>query len=55
MAAELKKLGVDVTTVFYPADETPPLPHEYQFHLNTAAARSALDSTIAFLGTVSAP
>ncbi|HEV7811552.1 MAG TPA: alpha/beta hydrolase [Leifsonia sp.] len=55
MAAKLKQLGVDVTTVFYPADENPPLHHEYQFHLNDAAARSALDSTIAFLGTINAP
>jgi acetyl esterase/lipase len=55
LAAKLKQLGVDVTTVFYPADENPPLHHEYQFHLNDAAARSALDSTIAFLGTISAP
>ncbi|MGN6126019.1 MAG: alpha/beta hydrolase [Humibacter sp.] len=52
MAAKLEGLGVPVTSVFYPKDETPPLPHEYQFHLNHAAARSALASTIAFLGTV---
>ena len=43
MAAKLQQLGVDVTSVFYPADENPPLPHEYQFHLKDAAARSALD------------
>ncbi|WP_243064794.1 alpha/beta hydrolase [Humibacter sp. RRB41] len=53
MAAKLNDLGVPVTPVFYPKDETPPLHHEYQFHLNDAAARSALNSTIAFLGTVS--
>ena len=52
MAAKLNGLGVPVTSVFYPADETPPLHHEYQFHLNDAAARSALASTIEFLGTV---
>ncbi|MFF1571557.1 alpha/beta hydrolase [Leifsonia sp. NPDC058292] len=54
LAAKLKSLGVDVTTVFYPADESPGLPHEYQFHLKFAKARSALDSTIAFLDTVRA-
>jgi acetyl esterase/lipase len=53
LAAKLKGLGVDVTTVFYPADESPALPHEYQFHLHFAKARSALDSTIEFLDTVS--
>lgn len=52
MAAKLKALGVPVTSVFYPADENPPLEHEYQFHLNHPAARSALASTIAFLGTI---
>jgi acetyl esterase/lipase len=52
MAAKLKGLGVDVTSVFYPEDETPALKHEYQFHLNLAPARSALTSTIDFLGTV---
>jgi acetyl esterase/lipase len=54
LAAKLQQLGVDVTTVFYPDDETPALPHEYQFHLDFAAARSALESTVAFLGTVDA-
>lgn len=52
MAAKLSALGVDVTTVFYPADETPALGHEYQFHLNFDAAQSALQSTIAFLRRV---
>jgi hypothetical protein len=52
MAAKLKGLGVQVTSVFYPENETPPLQHEYQFHLNLAAARSALNSTLQFLGTV---
>ncbi|MEL4319546.1 alpha/beta hydrolase [Leifsonia sp. YIM 134122] len=55
MAKKLQGLGVDVTTVFYPEDEEPELPHEYQFHLDFAAARSALDSTLTFLGTVTAP
>lgn len=49
MAAKLSELGVDVTTVFYPTDETPALGHEYQFHLTLDAAQSALQSTIAFL------
>ncbi|WP_223693313.1 alpha/beta hydrolase [Leifsonia poae] len=54
MATKLQGLGVDVTTVFYPEDEKPGLPHEYQFHFKDAAARSALASTVAFLDRVTA-
>lgn len=49
-AARLSELGVPVTTVFYPDDHVPALPHEYQFHLDFADAQTALDSTVAFLG-----
>jgi len=52
LAAKLDGLGVDVTTVFYPKDHEPALPHEYQFHLDFADARSAFDSTVAFLDDV---
>jgi acetyl esterase/lipase len=52
LARKLEGLGVDVTSVFYPADHEPSLPHEYQFHLNYEDARTALDSTLAFLDTV---
>ena len=52
-AKRLSDLGVAVTKVFYAKDHVPALPHEYQFHLKFAAARAALRSTIAFLGTVS--
>lgn len=51
-AARLAALGVPVTAVFYDADHKPELPHEYQFHLDFADARAALDSTLAFLATV---
>lgn len=54
LAKKLEGMGVDVTSVFYPADEAPALPHEYQFHLHFAKARSALQSTVDFLGKVSA-
>ena len=54
LAKKLAAMGVDVTSVFYPTDETPALPHEYQFHLDFAKARSALQSTVDFLGKVSA-
>jgi acetyl esterase len=49
MATKLAGLGVAVTTLFWPADYTPPLPHEYQFRLNLDAAQIALTQTLAFL------
>ena len=49
MAAKLTGLGVDVTTLFWPTDYTPPLPHEYQFRLNLDAAQTALTETLVFL------
>lgn len=52
LAAKLEGLGVDVTSVFYPEDHEPSLPHEYQFHLDFEDARTALQSTIDFLATV---
>lgn len=52
MAHRLEELGVDVTRVFYAADHTPALGHEYQFHLDGADAQAALASTLAFLERV---
>ncbi|MEO8094639.1 MAG: alpha/beta hydrolase [Pseudolysinimonas sp.] len=49
MAARLAELGVPVERVFYPDDMTPPLPHEYQFHLDDANAAGALASTLEWL------
>jgi acetyl esterase/lipase len=49
LATKLRGLGVDVTSVFYPKDHTPALPHEYQFHLDDKDARTAFTSTITFL------
>lgn len=54
MANRLDELGVDVTRVFYAADHTPTLGHEYQFHLDGDDAQDALVSTIAFLDRVTA-
>lgn len=48
-AAKLQTLGVNVTELFWPADYTPPLPHEYQFKLNLDAAQTALSQTLLFL------
>lgn len=49
MAKRLDELGVEVTTLFWPAPHEPALPHEYQFHLDLPEAREALQQTVAFL------
>lgn len=51
-AKKLSSLGVPVTSVFYPKDHEPALPHEYQFHLDFEDARNAFDSTVEFLTSV---
>ena len=49
LADKLKGLGVPVTTLFYPADHTPSLPHEYQFNLDTTDGQQAFNRMLAFL------
>lgn len=49
LARKLMALGVPVTTLFYPADHQPSLPHEYQFNLDAADGRQALTQTVQFL------
>jgi acetyl esterase/lipase len=49
LADKLTGLGVDVTPLFWPADETPALPHEDQFRLDLDAAQTALTETLAFI------
>jgi acetyl esterase/lipase len=48
-AQKLNSLGVEVTELFWPADYTPALPHEYQFRLDLEAGQQALTATLAFL------
>ncbi len=55
LAAKLASLGVSVDALFWPANETPALPHEYQFKLNLDAAQTALNRTLAFLAARLAP
>lgn len=50
-ADRLSSLGVAVDRLFFPADHAPPLPHEYQFNLDTPAGRLALDRVTVFLAT----
>lgn len=49
MEARLTELGVDVTSLFWPADHVPAQPHEYQFHLDSDEAQAALVETLDFL------
>lgn len=51
MADQLISLHVPVTSLFYDADHTPALPHEYQFNLDNADGQNALQQIIAFLDT----
>jgi acetyl esterase len=52
MAKVLKAAGVRVDTLFFPDDHEPPLPHEYQFNLDTEAGQLALERSLAFLRNV---
>lgn len=45
---KLQSLGVNVTTLFYPADHQPSLPHEYQFNLDNSDGANALTQIVAF-------
>jgi acetyl esterase/lipase len=54
LADHLRRLGVDVTTVFYEPDHLPELPHEYQFDLSLPDACDAFDSVVAFARRVTA-
>ncbi|UUC45237.1 alpha/beta hydrolase [Flavobacterium cerinum] len=49
LARDLTRIGVPVTTLFFPKDYTPKLPHEYQFNLDTEAGQSALERSVQFL------
>jgi acetyl esterase/lipase len=52
LAHDLARLGVRVDTLFFPAAYAPPQPHEYQFNLDTEAARLALQRSTEFLATL---
>ncbi len=49
MAARLTQLGVAVDSLFFAPDYSPPLPHEFQFNLDTEAGQETLRRAIAFL------
>lgn len=48
-AKKLTSLRVPVSTLFYPSDHQPKLPHEYQFDLDTEDGVKALSAILAFL------
>lgn len=50
-AEKLQSLGVPVTTLFYPQDHQPALPHEYQFNLDNQDGMSALEAMTAFVAS----
>jgi acetyl esterase len=49
LADKLTELGVRVDSLFFPTDYAPPLPHEYQFNLDTDAGKLALERSVRFL------
>jgi acetyl esterase len=49
LADRLSGLDVRVERLFFPADHQPSLPHEYQFDLDGADGRLALERAVAFL------
>lgn len=49
LAEALKSKGVEVDTLFFPADHRPALPHEYQFNLDSESGQAALKRTLSFL------
>ncbi len=48
----LRNAGARTDTLFFPADEVPPLGHEYQFNLDIAAGQIALERVVAFAQSV---
>ena len=51
-SAALGKLGIRVDSLFFPADYQPPLPHEYQFNLDTEAGQLTLERSLVFLNSL---
>jgi acetyl esterase len=49
LAGALRAKGVDVDTLFYPADHQPALAHEYQFDLDLDDAGVALERMVSFI------
>jgi acetyl esterase/lipase len=52
LANRLREVGVRTEVLFFPADHQPPLRHQYQFNLDSAAGRESLERMLAFLLSV---
>jgi acetyl esterase/lipase len=50
LAAAARRLGVPADVLFFPDDYQPPLQHEYEFDLDSAAGQEALKRSLAFIG-----
>lgn len=48
-ADKLQGLGVSVTSLFFPADHQPKLPHEYQFNLDNDDGKNAFTEAVNFV------
>lgn len=51
-ASKLKSQGVNVTELFYPANHTPALPHEYQFNLDNSDGQNAFTAIVNFAKSI---
>ncbi len=51
LADTLSRLGVKVDALFFPDTYLPKLAHEYQFVLDNAAGKQALDRIVGFAST----
>jgi acetyl esterase/lipase len=49
LAEVAAKHGVFVDSLFFPEDYKPPMPHEFQFKLNTDEGRLALERSLKFV------
>jgi acetyl esterase/lipase len=52
MDAALRKVGVRVQTLFYPADHPAKLGHEYQFDLDAPDGQRSLDNSVAWISAL---
>ena len=52
LASKLSEKNIIIDTLFYASDRQPPLPHEYQFTLDTDAGKQALERSLLFLENV---
>ena len=52
MADAIQGAGGKVERLFFPADYKPPLGHEYQFDLDTAAGKLALARSVKWLNEI---